>query len=289
MNRTFPPLLDLNVSRHLHPKMRFLQETMGVNNVSSIQIPPQYFGARLERTIAPRHAFLMYHQLPHGRELMENPQLWKDFLLSCRTVKRFCALCNEWQRLQSQRQSQPQRRPITAKEIEAFDMIFGRGVLAAVRKELVRSNNTWPLRHINITSADILQLLIRHGANPREKDIRGTSLLHWAAGTGNLEAVQVLCKYFSVLEPTNRDGATPLHWAAAGANSKGTSIRGHNHLQRIVLTLSFYLVKTNQQQQNLEPVDTQTFADIYWNNARSTKIYLPRNSLTSSHWTAIRP
>ena len=98
MNRTFPPLLDLNVSRHLHPKMRFLQETMGVNNVSSIQIPPQYFGARLERTIAPRHAFLMYHQLPHGRELMENPQQWKDFLLSCRTVKRFCALCNQWQR-----------------------------------------------------------------------------------------------------------------------------------------------------------------------------------------------
>ena len=25
MNRTFPPLLDLNVSRHVHPKIRFLQ------------------------------------------------------------------------------------------------------------------------------------------------------------------------------------------------------------------------------------------------------------------------
>ncbi len=233
-NASFPPLLGLNVSRHLHPKMRFLQETMGVANTSDmmIRIPPQYFGARLERIIAPRHAFLVHHGLPHGKELVEkNPDLWSDFLFSCRTTKRFCALCNQWR---------PKGSPmITSKQIEAFDTVFGRGILAAARDEICQADNTWPLKHVNISSAGLIELAIQHGANPLERDNRGGSLLHWAAGTGNLEAIKVLLPYFpkGILEQTERDGATPLHWAAAGANSKEFGIGGHHEVCDYLLSM----------------------------------------------------
>jgi hypothetical protein len=46
MNQTFPPLLEMNVSRYLHPKMSFLQETMGVSNISKVSIPPPHHSLR---------------------------------------------------------------------------------------------------------------------------------------------------------------------------------------------------------------------------------------------------
>jgi ankyrin repeat protein len=244
MEKQFPPLLGLNVSRHLHPKMRFLHETMGVAKTSKTmkRIPPQYFGARLERIIAPRHAFLVYQNLTHGKALVEDPELWQDFLISCRTTKRFCALCNQWRKKQDNDTSYSKtlrhQQPITSKQIEAFDTIFGRGILAAARNEVCQSTNTWPLEHINISSAEVVELSLVHGANPLERDNRGSSLLHWAAGTGNLEAVKILLPYFpkGTMERTERDGATPLHWAAAGANSKEFGIGGHAEVCRYLLS-----------------------------------------------------
>jgi ankyrin repeat protein len=229
MNQTFPPLLDLDVARHLHPKMRFLYETIGISNISKFAIPPQYFGARLERTIAPRHAFLVYKNLPHGRQLMDSTK-WQDFLLSSRKTKRFCALCNQWKA--------PSDPPITAKQIEAFDAIFGRGLLAAARDDLCQWNNTWPLQHINITSPEVIRLLVQHGANPLERDNRGVSLLHWATGSGNLGAVEELLPSFpkGVEERAERDGAKPLHWAAAGANAREFGTGGHPEVCRILLS-----------------------------------------------------
>ena len=237
MNQTFPPLLNLSVSRHLHPKMRFLQETLGLAIDKVSMIPPQYFGARLERIIAPRHAFLKFMNLPYGRELIDDPQKWKDFLLSCRTTKRFCALCNQWRREIDNGVNTAQ---IISKQIEAFDTIFGRGALAASRNELCQHNNTWPLQQINITSGQLLELLIEHGANPFERDNRGVSLLHWACGTGNLDACTVLLKYFTNFEElqTERDGATPLHWAVAGANSREFGTGGHIDICRYLLNVS---------------------------------------------------
>jgi ankyrin repeat protein len=238
MNESFPPLLGLSVTRHLYPKIRFLQGTMGIN-IDSLpermkQIPPQYFGARLERIIAPRHAFLMHHGLPHGTALFDesSSNRWTEFLVSCRTTKRFCALCNQWR--------DPLHHPdrITSTQIEAFDTLFGRGILAAARNELCQSGNPWPLEHINISSAELIELNIRHGANPLERDNRGSTLLHWAAGTGNLDAVKVLLPYFpkGILEVSERDGATPLHWATAGVNSKEFGTGGHPDVCRYLLS-----------------------------------------------------
>ena len=288
MNRTFPPLLDLDVPRHVHPKIRFLQETIltssdnndgdGQNkynnidnmNISQYEIPSQYFGARLEKTIAPRHAFLVYNNLPNGLSLLRREEeltssnstrydnqrtttRLQEFLLSCRKTKRFSALCNQWRKEEQEQEQQQEKQQtnsshhidntsnveqITSKQIEAFDFIFGRGLLAAARNELVQKDNNWPLEYINITSSDILKLLIQHGANPLERDTRGSTLLHWAAGVGNLEGFQTLLPYFpnELLEKTERDGATPLHWACAGANSKEFGTGGYYYLCQYIIS-----------------------------------------------------
>lgn len=235
MNATFPPLLDLDVRRHLWPKLRFLQETIGVEeNEHLAAIPPQFFGARLERTIAPRHAFLVHQGLPHGSQLLQQSESsgktrLEDFLVSCRRTKQFCALCNEWG-------SETQSR-VTAKQIEAFDVLFQRGLMAAARNELCQNNNSWPLQHVNITSGEVVSLVLQHGGNPMELDARGVSLLHWAAGCGNLGAVKVLLPYFQdgVFTKAERDGATPFHWAAAGAKAREFGCGGHVDVCRYFL------------------------------------------------------
>lgn len=229
MNQTFPPLLEMDVPRHLRPKLRFLLETCDATLQEVREcVPPQYFGARLERIIAPRHAFLVHKGLPHGRQLMENPKMWQDFLVACRKPKQFCALCNQWQREHGPSLSSNSTN--TVKQIEAFDTIFQRGLMPAARDELCQWNNTWPLEHLDISAGELIALLIRHGANPLERDARGATLLHWAAGTGNLGGVQELLPHFQedgVFVESERDGATPLHWAAAGANAREFGIGGH--------------------------------------------------------------
>ena len=240
MNTTFPPLLELDVKRHVRPKLRFLTETIGLT-LEQIRedIAPQYFGARLERILAPRHAFLVYNNLPHGLQLFDDPDMdingsnkWNSFLLSCRKPKQFCALCNTWKAASGDHSS-----PFTIKQIEAFDVMFQRGLMPAARDELCQLDNPWPLDHINITSGEMVSLLIQHGANPLERDARGATLLHWAAGTGNLGASQVLLDFFKdgVFTDAQRDGATPLHWAAAGADAREFGIGGHLDVCRFLL------------------------------------------------------
>jgi ankyrin repeat protein len=77
-----------------------------------------------------------------------------------------------------------------------------------------------------VNAGDMTRLLLGHGADPMS-GLRGASLMHWACGCGNLKAAQALAEYFTTapgqLPPGGfadlRDtpGATPLHWAAAGA------------------------------------------------------------------------
>lgn len=227
MNQTFPPLLELDVKRHLRPKLRFLKETLGASD-SEIRthVPPQYFGSRVEHTVAPRHAFLVYNDLPSGHKLIEDPTLWRDFFLACRKPKRFCALCNKWRRTYGAKK----RDDIVVKELEAFDVMFQRGLMPAARNELRPWNNTWPMQYMNITAGEMITLLIKHGANPRERDVRGATLLHWAAGTGHLPGLQVLLEAFDesgVFTEALRDGSSLLHWAAAGANAREFGVGGH--------------------------------------------------------------
>ena len=334
MNRTFPPLLDLDVSRHVHPKMRFLQETIlpdsnnesiGPNSISGpgdeslfiklsdFDIPAQYFGARLEKTIAPSHAFLVYMDLPHGLQLLRTKEKintgsrsrtktqWQDFLLSCRRTKQFCALCNQWQKEKAEESGNTiPLKQITSKQIEAFQFIFSRGLMAAARNDLVQADNAWPLKHINITSTEVLKLLIQHGANPLERDTRGTSLLHWAAGTGNLEAFQTLLRYFpdKLLEKTERDGATPLHWACAGANSKEFGTGGHYDLcQHLLLECENQMALSTKVLVNQQTKDGNSpLMWAAWSGSLDTVKLMVRyrakwdlsnrNGCTVAHWAA---
>ena len=150
MSREFPPLLELDVKRHLRPKMRFLKYTLGcsveregekstIRNLSSI--PPQYFGARLEKIIAPRHAFLMSKGLPHGKVLLDNDAvLFKEFMYACRRSKSFAVLCNQWKEKYGQSFTDKHYQEIskniyikkenwnavTSQEVDAFDSLFTR-------------------------------------------------------------------------------------------------------------------------------------------------------------------
>ena len=255
MNRTFPPLLDLSVQRQLFPKMQFLKKTLGVNNPSAASVPAQYFGARLERILAPRHAFLVHHNLPHGAELFTtvneqtNKTLWQEFL-SARQAKQFAALCRSWQKRFVAATfiagGEAQQGPVTHKQIEAFDALFARGLMAAARNELVQANNSWPLDHVSLSSADLIRLLVQHGAPLQERDHRGVTLLHWACGTGNLEGVKELVRLMRLQESasaedcmwltTERDGATPLHWAVAGSTAREFGCGGHVEVCRYLLS-----------------------------------------------------
>ena len=170
MSRQFPPLLELDVKRHLRPKLRFLKYTLGcvyddednddeddddddmykkslLQDITSI--PPQYFGARLEKVIAPKHAFLVHMGLPHGKILLQNnATLFQDFLISCRRSKSFCALCNQWMKeygitnkyvdeyykqisreYNGENDNEAKNHDnsmITPKDVDAFDALFSR-------------------------------------------------------------------------------------------------------------------------------------------------------------------
>lgn len=234
MNETFPPLLTLSVRQQLHPKMEFCRHTLGVTDPSQMVRTPYYFGARLEKILAPRHAFLVHHQLPHGPALFANSNcLWEEFMMHARNSKSFAALCQRWQ-LQKCTSQQNNTAVVvfTHQQVEAFDALFSRGLMAAARKEWNPSNsnnNHWALDYTNnTTAAQLIELLHQHGAHIHERDYQGASLLHWASGTGHVEGVQILLRLgLDVEVMAERDGATSLHWAAAGTTAREFGTGGH--------------------------------------------------------------
>jgi hypothetical protein len=100
---------------------------------SAILQVPQIFGARLERTVAPRHAFLVFKGLaPYFGEsiLKNNGELLKEFL-NARSSKQFAELCNRWAAAAG-----VANEPVTDKQVEAFETYFRRGLMAAARNSV---------------------------------------------------------------------------------------------------------------------------------------------------------
>ena len=294
LHKSFPPLLEIDVVRHLRPKMRFLKYCLGGSAASTDPestiltldpklksiLPASFFGARFERTVAPRHAFLVHIGLPSGRSLWDDADadesLLVEFLLNHRKPKLFAALCNRW-RVKYGASNIHNNLPITSQQVVAFDKLFQRGILSAARddsnhiydyhetnKAAIKSKAPSLLDTANVTSAQLIHYLIQHGANPYETDVRGASLFHWAAGCGNLDGLKELvncCNKREAGQGINsqlpnpgysaallwrscRDNAIPLHWAAAGSGPKEFGIGGS-------VDVCNYLLSCSQAEQSI--------------------------------------
>jgi hypothetical protein len=269
MEKAFPRFMSLDVKAHLSPHVRFIVRTLGagtgdicdgqecsidgegfiphnllVSQLGKTTVPPIFFGKRLEKTIGPRHAYLVHYGLPHGKKLLENDgRLFQEFLDACDTPPQiFARLCNEWS-LHSQGVGPFSPMTLhTPGTVEAFELAFHRGLLDAAQ------NIPSPeLELVGCSPGRMVDLLLQHGANAIEHDRFGCSMLHWAAGTGNLNGANALLKFLieagegedatEILLNTRgaKDGATPLHWASCGVESSTFGVGGHENICQLFL------------------------------------------------------
>lgn len=336
LSRNFPPLLELDVKRHIVPKMRFLKYTLmgryadedGGNKQNILsdlakKVPPQFYGARLERTVAPMHAFLIHAELPHGQDLLQDDaKLMKEFLISCRHTKSFCAMCNTWRRryghtyrdkdyaalckLEDDNTVHDEANSINALEItpaavKSFNAIFQRGLMSASRNNMDPTNQH--AKNIQIRPDQVIHLLIRSGSNPLERDVRDISLLHWAAGSGNLLALKELIRSFpggfeeAIKIEAKRDGASILHWAAAGADAKDFGSGGHLHVCNFLMDHCGSDTKKRKAMVNALTKDgNSVLMWAAWSGSfdivkllvrqRADSLVQNRNGCTVAHWAA---
>lgn len=75
-------------------------------------------------------------------------------------------------------------------------------------------NRTWLHEVCNSGEIEVVKALIKNGANPNEKSIKGWTPLHYAVNSSNLESVKILLS-IAEIQPNiqNSSGATPLHIA----------------------------------------------------------------------------
>lgn len=307
-----------------------------------LSVPPQFFGARLERILAPRHAFLMLLGLPHGRQLFtiesssrcdnhdggigsypltkaHGSWLWHEFIQAGRTSKQFAAMCRSWKERfsnfnnESIPSSAGEGKIITSLYVEAFDALFARGLMAAARNELTLSKDKrWPGGDIlpTITANQLIPLLVHHGANIQERDHGGATVVHWAAGSGPLATIRTIIDELPWSDSltntewdrtnlgwirTERDGATPLHWAAAGTTPREFGTGGHADIVH-------YLISCVPAERRSEYVNTCTkdgnspLMWASWSGSIEVVQYLigcganvtlsNRNGCTVAHWAS---
>jgi hypothetical protein len=180
--------------------------------------------------------------LPFGNELLQlqgtddkTIPLISEFLEACtKSPAEFASLCQKWETENTAHRSKSSLKTHTAENVKAMDNIFTSGIAP-----FARNKKTPDLEKLGkkCTPADMVGLLLGHGANYAEHDSWGSTVLHWAAGTGNINAIKVLINKLEqdeeafggdvrdVLWSTcascsvTRDGATPLHWGSCGVTN----------------------------------------------------------------------
>lgn len=159
------------------------------------------------------------------------------------------------------------------------------------------------LKHCNISSGQLVYLLIKHGANPFETDVRDISLIHWAAGSGQLGALKELIRARgeggveeAVQIKADRDGATILHWAAAGAKPKEFGCGGHLHICRYLMDNCGGPLKQKEIVNTLTKDGNSILMWAAWSGSleivklmirhRADPLIQNRNGCTVAHWAA---
>ena len=109
----------------------------------------------------------------------------------------FARQCNEWEtehkdRTESRHNDASRETYAPAKvhmveSVMAMENAFLDGLVRFGRNEM-----TEDLKVLGTTPSKMLPLLLDHGANYAEHDEWGSTVLHWAAGTGNLDGVRAL-------------------------------------------------------------------------------------------------
>jgi hypothetical protein len=265
----YSPILELNVHGQLAPKIRFLVDTLGggsgtlmwveeaqhdmkfdeecnIHNAEAVSmhtmrvseiakkiIPPSFFKCNLDRSLGPRHAYLVHAGLPSGRALLKDEGRLLKELLDASSLTDFAELCNRWAGVPSH----------TAEDVDAFERIFCAGLIPVARGDM-----TDALSDIGCSAGTMIKLLVAHGANHLEKDPHGVLPLYWAAGTGNVQGVEALVKahladmpqgnnkmdnFVNLIlhTPGAKNAATPLHWASCGITPHGIGNGGAYSLQ----------------------------------------------------------
>ena len=181
--------------------------------------------------------------------------------------------------------------------------------MAASRGDMDPNNQY--LKHYNITSGQLVYLLTKHGANPFETDVRDISLIHWAAGSGQLGALKQLIIARGTSNGDNsdsesieaaiqikaeRDGATILHWAAAGAKAKEFGCGGHYHVCRYLMDNCGGPSKEKEIVNTLTKDGNSVLMWAAWSGSleilklmirhRADPLIRNRNGCTVAHWAA---
>ncbi|KAL7466150.1 hypothetical protein ACHAXS_006443, partial [Conticribra weissflogii] len=253
------PLIDGEEAMETEEE-EFVPHNLYVSHYARNNVPTtSFFQPRLETTMAPRHAYLALHKdtLPHGRKLLESKTLLTEFLGACtKKPAVFASLCQRWEREKAVERTirgstggnGANAKEHTAETVAAMDDAFSDGLTPFARNE-----RTPELDVLGCTPSEMMALLLDHGANYAEHDDWGSTVLHWAAGTGNLRGMQALIEKLEMDEiaaegdtrdvlwstcascSITRDGATPLHWAACGANHTHFGCGGHVDVCRYLL------------------------------------------------------
>ena len=195
-------------SGELEARLRCLKVVLQADDASAVLPAPQFWSTPLQRTLLPRHAYLVKRGLPHGPALLE---------ASCEQLLRMVLLPKGDREFARVLAGGGDAVAVTSIEDDfaAFAASFRAGGIDAAR----------------VGDSALLAALSAHGWSAAcERDRRGASALHYAAGRGFVACCDLLTAdgELSVNDRAATDGATPLHWAVAGVTSRrrGTEPNG---------------------------------------------------------------
>ena len=164
------------------PKLRALRQLLGVHDAAAVLHHPRFWSMPLEKDLLPRHAYQVSLGAPATTTWCTTAAL--EQLLLAKDAHFVEGLEREG------------LEGATPEGYADFAAAFRRGGIDAAREG----------------RADLLELAISHGWDPNdERDVRGASALHYAAGHGHDSCVELLLRRggLSVNDKASGDGAAP--------------------------------------------------------------------------------